>query len=231
MAIITLTKAKLFLGIPEATTDKDELIKNLVPAVQEDVRAYANDDFFNFYVEIFATMTFDKTFGSITIPSGSFIDEGFAVGQTIQILGSDNNNYLFTIEEILATEIIVAEVEKQFMTDEVDVAAYAIKIEFPLQYEMVAARMVGHLLSNFDNANIKSKKISRLSISYANAGNESAQGYPLVIMKSIKRQVPSYKYHDRYKAYNRIFDGTCTLMIATNVDWDRIAAKSLWGIE
>ena len=219
----------MFLGI--AGTDQDEMIKNQILAVQEDVRSYANDDFFNFYVELFTTMTFDKTFGSITIVSGSFIEAGFAVGQTIQILGTCNNNFLFTIESILATEIIVAEVEKQFMTDELNVGAYAVKIQFPVQYEMVSARMVGHLLSNFANGNIKSKKISRLSISYSNAGDESAQGYPLTVMKSIKRQYPSYKYHDRYEAYARVFDRECTLMFVSGVDWDALANKLSWGID
>ena len=159
MAIITLQKAKMFLGI--AGTDQDEMIKNQILAVQEDVRSYANDDFFNFYVELFTTMTFSKEFGVITITSGSFIDAGFAIGQTIQILGTCNNNYLFTIETILDQEITVTEVERQFMTDESDVGAYMVKIQFPVQYEMVSARMVGHLLSNFANGNIKSKKISR----------------------------------------------------------------------
>jgi len=43
MAIITLTEAKVFLGISD--TSKDSLITALIPIVESDVREYCNQDF------------------------------------------------------------------------------------------------------------------------------------------------------------------------------------------
>ena len=54
-----------------------------------------------------AETTFEKTTNKISIRSGSFSGCGLEVGDVIQIVGSDNNNKEFTVEEILSGNAII----------------------------------------------------------------------------------------------------------------------------
>ena len=188
------TKAELKRLAMITTMTQDELIDQLMPIIEDDIRQYCNNGFQDKNVYIASNaISFTHNAGSadtINLASGSegFIDAQFKAGQTVQVQGAYNNDNFFEVETVSSSVMtLYAYANRPYypvlVTEDEDAFVWIYKVEYPPALKLVESQMLKYKLSSHDYS-VSSETVSRYSVSF-NQMTES--GYPKAIMSGLNR--------------------------------------------
>lgn len=182
MAILTLAQAKAFLKITDTDADRDAQISAFIPAVEDDIAAICNKRFRNTSVSFTGdiTITGVSTTYTLTCSDGGITDVAFAVGDYIDLEGSDRNDGYFTIATLADTAVTTTEA----LVTESEKSLTFYLVQWPEGVRQIAARMIGYLLDTVGSAGLISENI--LDYSYTRAEGTDT-GYPAAIIKALSR--------------------------------------------
>ena len=166
--IISVDKLKKFI-----TTNEDkEVLEAKLQALEVLIRKYTNNNFQNRNIRYKCNAKGNKL---------DIITPYLAVGDTVQISGSEFNNGLFVVDSV--EDGIKLD---NYLFDEEDVLVT--KIEYPLDVQMGVVNMLKWDLDNRDKVGIASETISRHSVTYFNMdGDNSTIGYPKSLVGFLKQ--------------------------------------------
>lgn len=178
--MVTLAEVKAFLRITDTDATRDALISALIPIVYQEMVDECN---YSFKVKDYEItdddIYFDVTGSTYTInlAAGGFAALNLPTGGTIQVSGSRLNDGLFTIASqsdtaITTTEPIIDEVQP---TDHYNVTVYL--VNFPKQFELIAAMMIGEQLDNPSGGDLISQSIGNYSETRAQKQASTSFGY------------------------------------------------------
>jgi hypothetical protein len=182
MAILTLAEAKAFLKITDTDADRDAQISAFIPAVEDDIAAICNTRFRNTSVSFsgdIAITGVGSTY-TLTCSDGGISDIAFAVGDYIDLEGSERNDGYYTI----ATLADIAVTTTEALVTEAEASLEFYLVQWPHAVRMIAARMIAYQLDMIGSAGVTSERI--LDYSYTR-GDGTDLGYPLPIIKALQR--------------------------------------------
>lgn len=194
--INTLTEVKTLLGI--SNTTNDAYISALIPLVDQAICSHCNNDFILLdkygYVKTYIdsnTFSFVKNTNSIDSSEINLNNYNFAVGDSVRVFNSENNNQLFTINSIETTKIIFESIDS--VKDE-DAGNFIIivKVEFPRDLKLIAADLINwKLQSKKVTPGLKAVKFDDYSATFA---DNQVKGFPISLMSSLyDYRIPYYK--------------------------------------
>ena len=194
--IASKTEIKAILAM--TSTTQDDLIDRLIPVIDDDIRQYCNNAFRDSNVYISSgeiSFTHNSTAAdviSLDIGTGEdgFAEAQFKDGQTVQVLGSYNNDGFFEVESVASTSLTLYSSTSrpyydELVTEDEDVLVTIAKVQYPKALQMVAAQMVNYRLANRDYG-VKSETVSRYSVTYTGAV-EMSGGYPKSLMSGLNK--------------------------------------------
>ena len=169
--IISVEKAKALIDFNDWT---DEKIKMKLKAIEQTIRAYTNNNFQDRGFRVRASVTDGVIMSEALIP--------FSAGDTVQISGSQYNNGLFTVDEVLDGLAFTVEEDTR---DEDDVLVT--KIVYPADVIDCCVNLLEWEKNNRAKVGIASETLSRHSVTYFNqdAGNQ-VMGYPVSLLGCLK---------------------------------------------
>lgn len=176
--INTLDSLKLLLGI--TGTEQDELLQLELELTEDFITEYTHNYFFvnNIYVKQ-ANLIFDETLKTIETQQTDLTQLGFAKGQQIRIIGSNLNDSITTITNIIGNIFYVDNV----LENEENLLTILIQaIKYPKSLKLIQAEMVKFNLLTAEKTGIKQESISRHSITY---GTDTTNAYPDFIIKKL----------------------------------------------
>jgi hypothetical protein len=192
--IASRTEIKSILKIT-ASTD-DNLIDQLIPLIEDDIREYCNNNFADKNVYLISgeiSFTHNSTSADtinldISANEDGFVEAQFKAGQTVQVEGSYNNNKFFEIEAVTSTAMTLYTGEDrpyfpELVTEDEDVLIRITKIDYPDALKLNVAQMCKYKLSTYDYS-VKSEQVSRYRVEY---NQDLDNGYPTSLMTGLKR--------------------------------------------
>ena len=175
---------------------QDELIEQLIPIIEDDIRQYCNNGFQDKRVYIASSaISFTHNAGTAdTInldadASGEgFIDSQFKSGQTVQVQGAYNNDNFFEVETVSSTVMtLYAPADRPYfpvlVTEDEDAFVWITKVEYPPALKLVESQMLKYKLASHDYS-VASETVSRYSVSF---NQMTDGGYPKAIMSALNR--------------------------------------------
>lgn len=177
-------------------TTQDNLIDQLIPLIEDDIREYCNNNFNDKNVYLIASaisFTHNSTSAdTINLDIGAnqdgFVEAQFKAGQTVQVEGSFNNNGFFDIESVTSTVMTLYTDESrpyfgQLVTEDEDEFVRITKVKYPDALKLNVAQMCKYKLSTYDYS-VKSETVSRYSVEY---NQDLLNGYPKSLMTGLNR--------------------------------------------
>lgn len=193
--IATKDELKTLLSITSAT--QEELLDQLIPIVEDDIREYCNNAFHDRGVYISsAEISFTHNAGSadtinlnIGANEAGFVDAQFKAGQTVHVQGSYNNDGFFEVETVSSTAMTLYTPSYRpyfnvLVTEDEDVNILIHKVKYPMALKNVEAQMINYKLSNRDYG-VQAETVSRYSVTYNNS--DMVNGYPKALMTGLNR--------------------------------------------
>jgi len=155
-------------------TDEDDFsLEAKLQAVELLIRGYTHNDFIK---RGYARIA-DVVGGEFTMEEKSW----YEVGNTIQVLNSDENDGLYTVKTATDNTFTVNERTR----DEIDV--YVMLVEYPMDVKMGVVNLMKWEMNNRDKVGVQSETISRHSVTYFDMSNDnSIMGYPKALMGFLK---------------------------------------------
>jgi hypothetical protein len=163
MPITTKDEVKTLLQIASADTSKDTLIDSLIVKVQDFIVRRIN----NFIVpEIYVqgdNISFAATSKKIIDADAELDHDGFAVGNDILVLGSYQNDKIFSIKTVAAGEI---EVNETVVEEAAGSLIFIRRVQFTEDIKMAAADFIAFKLNK--EKTVKSRSLGDHSESFFN---------------------------------------------------------------
>ncbi len=197
------TKDEIKRLVQITTMTQEELLDQLIPIVEDDIRQYCNNAFrdSNVYIssgEISFThnsgATADTINLNISTNEDGFVEAQFKAGQTVQVQGSYNNNGFFDVETVTSTVMtLYARTARPYyqtlVTEDEDVLIQINKVDYPKALKNVVAQMCQYKLTNRDY-DVESETVARYSVTY---NRDLINGYPKSLMTGLNRwRVPVF---------------------------------------
>lgn len=175
--IVTLDKAKAYLGIDADDTSQDEALTFRLRALESAIRARTNNKFQETRIRCsWPVLLFSESTKSIT-GEGFFLTQGFRVGNLIEI-SSLQNSGLYTVKTVSDSQMTVEE----DLVDEED-AALITRVVYPPDVQQGVLDLMKYDRDMRPKAGIKSETISRHSVTYYDmTAAESMDGYPVSML-------------------------------------------------
>ena len=191
--IASKTEIKALLEM--MTTTNDDLINRLIPIIEDDIRQYCNNAFLNSNVYMQSgdiVFTHNSTSADTIAFDGSgdgFVDSQFKAGETIQVLGSYNNDNFFEIESLTSVLMTLYSTSSrphfdELITEDESVLIRLSQIKYPKALKSIVAQMVNYKLTTYDYS-VSGETVSRYSVTYNN--NDIKNGYPSALMVGLNR--------------------------------------------
>lgn len=193
--IATKDEIKRLLTITSMT--QEELLDQLIPIVEDDIRTYCNNGFADpdVYIrsgEISFThnsgATADTINLNISTNEDGFVEAQFKAGQTVQVQGAYNNDGFFDVETVSSTVLtLYTRANRPYfqvlVTEDEDVLVQINKVVYPSALKNIVAQMCKYKLSNHDYS-VSAETVSRYHVTY---NTDFVNGYPKNIMSGLNR--------------------------------------------
>jgi hypothetical protein len=190
------TKAEIKRLLSNTSMAQDELIDQLIPVIEDDIRQYCNNGFRDARVYVSSgeisfthnTASADTINLDIGTNEEGFVDAQFKAGQTVQVQGSYNNDGFFDVETVTSTVMtLYARASRPYfqalVTEDEDVNIVINKVLYPSALKNVVAQMMNYKLTNHDFS-VSAETVSRYSVTY---NTDYVNGYPKSLMTSLNR--------------------------------------------
>lgn len=168
--ILTVAEFRQFVD----SDDSDAVLEMKLKAIEHAIRKYTNNKFHVKNASLIAD-----------VPAGIFMSEAlipFEAGDTIEIVGSDKNDGLYTVKEVTDDTTFTVNEKTR---DEIDVCV--VKVEYPPDVKMGVVNMMTWEKENRTKAGIQSESISRHTVNYINLDQWNAtMGYPASLVQFLK---------------------------------------------
>ena len=184
MPIITRAKARTILQIKDSDSPYDDVIDELIPAIQDWIVEYCNNNFLDDRVE-YSGSTFSFATNTITDSESGFSDEGFTSNDDIYVAGTDGNDGHYHVNTAaagtltLSTSTLVTESAGDYVT--------ITRVIWPQGVQLAAAKMIMYDIKRMNQMGIASETKGDYSVQFAVMKN---QGYP----DSILGMLIPYRY-------------------------------------
>lgn len=160
--IMTVEELRKFVK----TDEDDGCLKAKLSGIEQQIRSHTHNNFQVRGTGIVADVVAGVFMSEALIP--------FEAGDTIQIIGSDKNDGLYTVKEIASDNTFTVNEKTR---DEID--CYMALVRYPDDVKMGAVNLMMWETSNRQKAGIESETISRHTVNYINLDAwNSAMGYP-----------------------------------------------------
>lgn len=169
--IMTVEELRRFVE----TDESDECLAAKLAGIEQQIRGYTHNDF-----HVVGTGLIMDVVGGV-FSSDAILP--YEEGDTVQIIGSDKNDGLYTVKDIDDQENTFTVNER--VRDEIDV--YVTQVSYPPDVKMGVTNMLVWEMENRTKAGIQSETISRHTVNYINLDEwNSAMGYPASLVQFLR---------------------------------------------
>lgn len=147
MPIITLEETKSLLKISDAA--QDTLIEQLIPLVQRLIIVYCRNHFINYNFQYESTDIYfeaDSEGGLIKLnnENDSLLNRGFTVGSDISVIGSLENDGIYSIKSV--EDKIITVNELNIINENYNEHVMLSRVQFPTDLKLDAATIINYFL-------------------------------------------------------------------------------------
>lgn len=170
------------LQLPD--NSQDELVKTLLPIIQDDVIDYTGNHFIDSSVYLSDDgISFTASSRTIAHDESGFVDALFYANMDIYVEGSYHNDGHYELESVAAGSIVVKNYHS-LIDEAAGRGVYVWKVKYPTALIPIVAKMIKFHIDPEKIDGIESRSLGDFSEKYATVGGNE---YPAAIAKALDR--------------------------------------------